>query len=330
MNESRNSGDTILVVDDNPANLHVLLEHLQQSGYKTLVARNCEGAIRQAAFASPDLILLDIMMPPGIDGFETCRRLKQHDALKDIPVIFLTALSDTVDKVKGIEAGGVDYVSKPFDGMELLARVRTHLELSRYREELKRSNRELQQVNEALVTAHKKLELAAKTDPLTQLSNRRGILDKLESEKIRFERNHRSFVVIVGDIDHFKRFNDVYGHDCGDFVLVSTANTFRAILRKQDGVARWGGEEFLLLLPETTLEGGRIVAEKLKRTIAHHAYQYRDEALSITMTFGVSVFDETVHSIDETIKKADQALYQGKEQGRNCVVLFTEELSGNT
>ncbi len=312
---------TILIVDDNPTNLHVLLEHLKTSGFRTLIARSGEGALRQAAFAQPDLILLDVMMPPGIDGFETCRRLKQDETLKDIPVIFLTALSDPVDKIKGIEAGGLDYVTKPFDGMELLARVRTHLSLSCYREELKRSNHELQQANEALLKVHKELELAARTDPLTLLSNRRDILDKIEYEKIRFERTHKPFVIILCDIDHFKQFNDTYGHACGDFVLVSIANTMRALVRKQDGVARWGGEEFLLLLPETVSEGGRIVAEKIKETIANRFYNYQEQQLSITMTFGVSVFDDYAMHTDACIKKADQALYQGKETGRNRVIL---------
>lgn len=315
---------SILVVDDSPTNLYVLLDYLRTSGFKTLIARSGEGALRQATFARPDLILLDVMMP-DMDGFETCRRLKQKEALKDIPVIFLTALTETVEKIKGMEAGGVDYVTKPFDGLELLARVKTHLALSRYREELKRSNRELQQANEALVKAHKQLELVAKTDSLTQLSNRRDMLDKLEYEKIRFERSQRPFVLILCDIDHFKRFNDTYGHDCGDFVLVSVANSMQSIGRKQDWVARWGGEEFLLLLPETDLNGGGIFAEKIRRTIAEHSYQYKEQDLSITMTFGVSVFDDYALEIDECIKRADRALYKGKEQRRNCVVLFDQE-----
>jgi diguanylate cyclase (GGDEF)-like protein len=309
----------ILLVDDNPTNLRILLESLKESGYKTLVARSGEGALRQAEFARPDLILLDVMMPPGIDGFETCRRLKKNKATQDIPVIFMTALSDTVDKVKGFEVGGVDYVTKPFDGVELMARVKAHVELRQYQKKLKLSNQRLREINEDLREAQRKLELAARTDPLTQLSNRRDIIEKIEYERIRFKRNQKSFVLILGDIDHFKAFNDTFGHDCGDFVLVSVANVMRSMIREWDQLARWGGEEFLFLLVETDLEGGKIVAEKIRQSIASHSYIHKDLTLSITMTFGVSMFNNYSMTIDECIKEADQALYKGKEQGRNCV-----------
>ena len=312
----------ILVVDDNPMNLQVLIEHLKASGYRTLVARSGEGALRQMKFAVPDLILLDVMMPPGIDGFETCRRLKADSATKDVPVIFLTALSDSVDKVKGIQVGGVDYVTKPFDGMELLARVRTHLELCRYRKALKFSNDKLQKANEALMETQKQLELAARIDSLTQLSNRRDMLEKLQYEKIRFERNQRPFALVLCDIDNFKTFNDTYGHDCGDAVLVAVSRTMRTIIRKQDQVARWGGEEFLFLLPETELEGARVVSEKLREKIEHTQFHYNRQILYITMTFGVSVFDEYDIELDNCIKRADQALYQAKLKGRNRVAVY--------
>ena len=325
MNPEHLEGAKILIVDDHPANLHVLLEHLKDAGFKILIARHGEGAIRQAAFAQPDLILLDVMMPPGIDGFETCRRLKQREVTKDIPVIFMTALSDTLDKVKGFEVGGVDYVTKPFDGVELLTRVKAHLALRKYREELEYSNQKLRKVNEALLGAQKQLEIAARTDPLTQLSNRRDMIDKIEYEKTRFRRNQHPFTLVLCDIDHFKAFNDTYGHDCGDFVLVSIANIMRAIIREQDWIARWGGEEFLFLFPDTTLESGGMVAEKIRKAIKHHAFLYQEQPLSITMTFGVSVFDNLAGSIDEYINKADHGLYYGKEHGRDCVVLAGEE-----
>ncbi len=325
MNSDHLQGATVLLVDDHPANLQVLLDYLRAEGFRTLIARNGEGAIRQAAFAQPDIILLDVMMPPGIDGFETCRRLKQNDDTQDIPVIFMTALSDTMDKITGFEAGGVDYVTKPFDGIELLTRVKAHLALRRYREKLEHSNRELRQVNDALLEAQKKLEIAAKTDPLTQLSNRRDMIDKIKYEKIRFQRNHKPFTLVICDIDDFKSFNDTYGHDCGDFVLVSVSNTMRAKIRDQDQLARWGGEEFLFLFPETDLENGSIVAEKIRETIASQAFIYKEQSLAITMTFGMSVFDDEAMEIDECINNADHALYAGKKRGKNCVMLSEKE-----
>jgi diguanylate cyclase (GGDEF)-like protein len=325
MNIKRLENATILVVDDNPKNLQVLLDYLKESGFRPLIARNGEGALRQAEFAKPDLILLDVIMPSGIDGFETCRRLKAYETTKEIPVIFLTALSDAVDKIKGIEAGGADYVTKPFNGLELLARIETHLELSRYRKELKQTNRELRQANESLLESRKQLELAAKTDPLTQLPNRREMLDRIQYEKTRFERNQKVFTLALCDIDDFKRVNDISGHDCGDFILVSISCLMRSMVRKQDHLARWGGEEFLFAFPETDFAGSRIICEKIRKRIAEHVFQYQDQQLSITITFGASVFTDYSMDIEACLKKADQALYKGKEQGKNCTVLFEEE-----
>jgi diguanylate cyclase (GGDEF)-like protein len=244
---------------------------------------------------------------------------------RDIPVIFMTALSDTVDKLKGFEAGGVDYVTKPFDRIELMARVKAHVELRRYQEKLKLSNQRLRKVNEELREIQKQLELAAKTDQLTQLSNRRDMLEKMEYERVRFKRSQKPFVLIISDIDNFKEFNDTFGHDCGDFVLVSVANIMRSMIREGDLLARWGGEEFLFLLLETNLEGGGIVAEKVRKRIATHSYRYKELTLSVTMTFGVSVFDNDDMTIDDVLKKADQALYRGKNRGKNCVVLSDSE-----
>lgn len=315
---------TILIVDDHPTNLQVLLDSLQNSGYRTLIARNGEGAIKQAAFANPDLILLDVMMP-GIDGFEACRRIKADETTRDIPVIFMTALTDTVDKVKGFEAGGVDYITKPFDQVELLARLKAHLELRRYQKALQYSNQQLAAINADLRKAQHQLELAAKTDPLTQLSNRRDMIEKLEYEQVRHKRSQHPFAVIIGDIDDFKQFNDLYGHDCGDFVLVSVSKTLRATVREQDGVARWGGEEFLLMLPETPLKQAGGVAEKLRNAIHATALMYKGQTLSVSMTFGVSACERYEETIDDCVKHADIALYRGKEHGKNRVELFTPD-----
>jgi signal transduction histidine kinase len=137
---------TILVVDDTPTNLSVLLDYLNQSGFKTLIAQDGEGALEQADFAHPDIILLDVMMP-GIDGFETCKRLKEQDATKDIPVIFMTALSETVDKVKGFQYGAVDYITKPFQQEEVLMRITTHLTMQHQKKELNLLNQKLMASN---------------------------------------------------------------------------------------------------------------------------------------------------------------------------------------
>lgn len=179
-------------------------------------------------------------------------------------------------------------------------------------------------VHDKLENTHEQLKEIARTDPLTELSNRRDIIEKIEYEQIRFERNKNPFVIIIGDLDFFKSINDRYGHDCGDYVLKKVAQILRTTIRKQDIVSRWGGEEFLLLLPETPLEGGKVAAEKVRKKIENSNLKYNNDPLSITITLGVSVYDN-VMEIDDCIKKADQALYRGKHKGRNCVVAVRPE-----
>lgn len=171
------------------------------------------------------------------------------------------------------------------------------------------------QLKEAL----KQLEYAAKTDPLTKLSNRRDIYEKLETEMHRFERYKRTFSLTIADIDNFKHFNDEYGHDCGDFVLVSIAELFKESVRKQDYAARWGGEEFMLLFPETKLKGAEIITEKIRKKIEEKEFVYKGLKLNITMTFGVASYSRFM-PLDTCIKMADEALYKGKSSGKNCVI----------
>jgi len=283
-------------------------------------ARNGNSALANVRVYNFDLILLDVMMPE-MNGFEVCLELKKNSLTRDIPIIFLTARTDTESIAKAFGSGGVDYVTKPFNKTELMARIRTHLELKCSREDLEIAYRKLEKINEALLDSQKKLELAAKTDYLTELSNRRDIIEKIENEKIRTERSGKPFSLILCDIDNFKDFNDQYGHDCGDFVLVTVAETMRSRIRKQDSVARWGGEEFLLLLPETDMNGGGILAEAIRKTISDTVCEYDEHRFGITMTFGVSLFSHPMN-IDQCVKMADDALYRGKRLGKNRVVLY--------
>jgi len=186
-------------------------------------------------------------------------------------------------------------------------------------ETLEQAHHEISAKNDELTIAYKKMDLLARTDPLTGLSNRRDILEKIQNEIIRFERNRKPFALIMGDIDNFKAVNDRYGHDCGDFVLMSLANEIRSMLRKQDIIGRWGGEEFLIFLPETDLDGGQLISEKIREKITDAIYCEEDgPPISITMTFGVAVYDRPMH-IDQCIKLADLAMYKGKKRSKNSV-----------
>ena len=172
--------------------------------------------------------------------------------------------------------------------------------------------------NEELQAAYSRMELLSRTDPLTELSNRRDILEKIQQEISRFNRAGHSFCVLLIDIDDFKNINDSYGHELGDYILVASAKTMLGLVRRQDVVARWGGEEFLILLPETKQTDGAQVAEKLRASIADFPFKHRDVSARISVTIGVSSYQE-VDDLDSCIRRADDALYSGKGQGKNCV-----------
>ncbi len=186
-------------------------------------------------------------------------------------------------------------------------------------EALEKANSEIQEKNRALTDAYKKIEEASRTDPLTKIYNRRAILATLQYEIKFFKRYQRPFAILFSDIDNFKNFNDQFGHDCGDFILVTVAGIMKDMLRETDHVGRWGGEEFIIVLPASDLERGRSVAEKIRETIAAGQHTFDNQSHSITMTFGVAVYDGN-GDIDACINRADKAMYMGKQRGRNCVM----------
>ena len=195
------SGMKVLMVDDTPSNLDILGHILKQVGLNVSVALNGTIALKIINEDKPDLVLLDIMMP-DISGYDVCRKLKENDDTKDIPVIFITAMAQTEDLIEGFEVGGADYVVKPFEEREVLARIGSQLSL-----------RKIAYEKEELI---RKLDSLSRIDPLTKLSNRRDILEKLEYEQAKYERFGKDFSIILGDIDYFKKINDQFGHDAGD------------------------------------------------------------------------------------------------------------------
>jgi diguanylate cyclase (GGDEF)-like protein len=322
----------VLAVDDNPLNLQVLASIIEELGYECILAMSGEEAFKALTVDNPDLILLDIMMP-GMDGYEVCETIKKDPKLIDIPVIFLTAKADGEDIIKGFSVGGADYVLKPFNSSELKMRIKTHVELKRSKDKLNLVNTELDNTNSDLLKALEavkqkneqlddvlvELKLTSITDPLTGLSNRRHIMEELEKVVASYKRYKNVFSLIIADIDFFKKVNDTYGHDCGDYVLQQVSKIFKQCLRKQDTLSRWGGEEFLLLIPHTDANGAIKLAERMRLLIDKNILSYCGHDFSITVTFGVSSYIKD-EKFDETIKRADSALYSGKESGRNCVV----------
>jgi diguanylate cyclase (GGDEF)-like protein len=174
----------------------------------------------------------------------------------------------------------------------------------------------------ASVEVERQMEALAMSDPLTRLANRRRMRELLEQERVRFQRNPRPFTLVLADVDNFKAINDTRGHDCGDHVLLHAAERLRSALRAQDGAARWGGEEFLVLLPETDARGGVVLAERLREAIESAPPTFEGSSIPVTMTFGVATFGGG--SIDDCLRRADEALYEGKSRGKNRVVLDGE------
>jgi len=328
---------TLLIVDDQPNNIRVLFDFLVAGGYRVLVAQDGESALKKVANANPQLILLDVMMP-GIDGFETCRRLKLDEKTKDIPVIFMTALSDTPYTVKGFRVGAVDYVTKPIQQEEVLARIDTQLTIRRMYLELEEKTRALdernaqlerevferQRVEAALRKANETLYRLATIDGLTQVANRRFFDDELSREWRRMRRARAPLSVILCDIDYFKRYNDAYGHQKGDECLKQVAKAIEsAAKRAVDLVARYGGEEFVVLVPNTDGEGAMRIAEGIQREIHElgipHARSDVKECISLSL--GVASVTPTGDmDCAHIIAVADRALYSAKEQGRNRIV----------
>ena len=310
---------SIVIVDDMPDNLRLLVGILMERGYKVRPASSGARALATVRKEPPSLILLDIMMPE-MNGYEVCRELKADKRLKDIPVIFLSALNDVRDKVKAYSVGGMDYIPKPFQVEEVLVRVGTHLKIIKQRKDLERKNEALRQKNALISEQAKKLEQIAARDFLTGLSNRRDFLKKAQWEERRFERNRNPFSIIMLDVDHFKRVNDKYGHDCGDRTLINIAIELKKTLRSQDVVARWGGEEFACLLPETKIAGAQSAAGKIRRNIKALRHECRETQFSVTVTMGIATYDGSC-SLEECVQCADEALYKGKESGRNIVMV---------
>jgi diguanylate cyclase (GGDEF)-like protein len=292
---------TILIVDDTPLNIKVLAEALKNE-YNIKVASSGEQALKMLENETkPDLILLDVMMPK-LDGYEVCKRIKDDNRLMNIPVMFVTAKNEVEDQTHGLELGAVDYITKPFHIPIVKARVRNHVNLK------KKSDL---------------LESLVHLDGLTGIANRRRMDEVLEVEVKRAVRSGLPISVAMLDVDHFKNFNDNYGHGAGDECLVKIADAISSTLeRPADMLARYGGEEFVLILPETDEKGALSVAQKAKESVEkmgmHHAFS--TVASVVTVSIGCATI---VPSSDEDsakiLKMADDALYTAKNRGRNIV-----------
>lgn len=301
---------TILVADDEPVNRALIQRRLERDGYRVLTVPNGHEAVEKTRELLPDLVILDVMMPE-MDGLQACRLIKEDETTSDIPVIFLSARDETDMKVSGLTLGANDYISKPFKAEELLARVQVAIRLKRERDHLRSSAEEATARAEV---AHER----AMTDALTGLLNRYGLQHVLAREHAEARRYNRPLSCLMIDLDNFKTANDRFGHAAGDLALQRVARVLREVVRKADTVFRYGGEEFLVLLPETDLEGAAALAEKIRTAVAAHRLGNDERAFNLTMSAGASSLCEN-ESGNDMIARADMALYKAKEEGRDRV-----------
>ncbi len=303
----------VLVIDDSKSYREQIVRALQDA---QLFDDYCtaNGGLKGFQFLTEnkvDLIICDLVMPQ-IDGLKFLQLMKTRPDLGNIPVIILTVKADLKEKLEGLEQGASDYLTKPFDAAELVARVKIHLKMKKLQDELQSANEHFKQLSNI--------------DPLTNLYNRRFFTEVIEAELHRSSR-FRSYVsLLVVDIDHFKKVNDIYGHQAGDRVLSAVAEKLREGLRTYDIASRYGGEEFVLVLPNTPLDKAMEVAERLRKAVQSLSFLIPLDRVEVTVSIGLAAFPtQHVDCFNALFTRADAALYRAKQNGRNRVEAAAED-----
>lgn len=321
----------ILIVDDRRDNIELLSAILTSQGYEVEKSTGGKLAIEASKTDPPDLILLDVSMPE-MDGFEVCRILKSDRLTQDIPIIFISALSEVENKTQAFDFGGNDYITKPFQIEEVIARVKNQLEIYHLQLELKIKNAQLekeisdrQAAEDKLLQANQKLSKLATIDSLTQIANRHLFDQFLIREWRRGKREQFPLSLILCDVDYFKLYNDRFGHQAGDVCLQKVAQTIsKAVQRPADLVARYGGEEFVIILPQTPAKNALFVAEKIRLQIKEQKLSHPESLVSdyVSLSLGVtSIVPSPIYTKEQLLVTADKALYSAKQQGRDRTVL---------
>jgi diguanylate cyclase (GGDEF)-like protein len=296
----------ILIVDDDADSRQILKRFLLAAGYQVETAEDGQQAIEKMKSNVIDLVLLDINMP-GISGYETLLFLRSREDY--VAVIFISANTKIEDIIRGLDAGADDYIRKPFDIREVLSRVRAKLRVK--------------DVQDQLTAANQKLAGLVDIDDLTGLFNMRSIYDRIEREIVRCLRFSRPMALIMMDMDHFKKVNDNHDHLFGSFVISEIGKIIRANIRKVDFGARYGGDEFLVALTETTKDGAMLFCERLRSTIENYDFTSGPDHERLTSSIGVAILDPQAPTDSRTlVRKADEMLYASKENGRNRVTLY--------
>jgi len=330
--------EDILVIDDKPENLRLLSIMLERQGYEVRKAINGKLGLRAAQTISPDIILLDISMP-DLDGYQVCKILKADPNTCKIPVIFISAFGEVLDKVRAFKVGGCDYITKPFQIEEVFVRIENQLSIRRLQIQLEQQKQELEDKNiqlqkqihyrslaeDKMLVLNQKLQVLANIDSLTQIPNRHRFKEFFLREWRRMGREKSPLAVILCDIDFFKKYNDSFGHQAGDDCLQKVAQAISgAVKRPADLVARYGGEEFVIILPNTEGFGALKVAEEIRQNVEKLQLEHPQSNVSdfVTLSLGVAYLIPSQDNSQELLlANADKALYEAKQKGRNQALL---------
>ena len=302
----------VLLADDDQVSCHILKETLTRWGFDVITAKDgLEAWDLLQDENAPRLAILDWMMP-GMDGIEVCQKIREQSTGPYIYILLLTSKKEKEDIVRGMAAGADDYVSKPFDPQELQMRLK--------------AGKRIVDLQAKLLQAQEELHHMATHDSLSGLHNRLSILEMLERELSRAGRDGSDVAVIVADLDHFKNVNDTLGHLAGDTVLREVAGRLRSNLRGYDAVGRYGGEEFLVVLPSCGPRPAGEIAERLRKAVAEKPVQLPEGAVHVTLSLGVATCKTcSSEQLEAVIRAADAALYEAKAKGRNRVVLAADQ-----
>lgn len=313
----------VLIVAGETENIGEMKNLLDEEGYCVTACHNSRRLVDILRRNVPDLILVDRGSLPETEA-DLMEIVKDSIRPGNLPLLVSAADCKENDGGKTLVEGACDIFTLPIVKEVFIARVRTHIALKKARDELLLVQKKMNETENAARRAAHELEKSFRTDPLTKLPNRSGMFEKLKTEVIRFERSGISFSLVLCDIDDLKLINQAHGHEYGDMALKTVADLIVSNARKQDTVSRWSSEEFLLLLPETDLTGGKRLAEKIRDELNRRTFQLSSETprIRITLTFGVTVFSES-KSIESCLKSADIALLKGKRLGKNSVVVST-------
>ena len=330
--------EDILVIDDKPENLRLLSIMLDRQGYEVRKAINGKLGLRAAQTVPPDIILLDINMPE-MDGYQVCQELKANEMTCKIPVIFISAVDEVLDKVKAFKVGGSDYITKPFQIEEVSVRIENQLSIRRLQIRLEKQTQELEAKNlqlqkqihyrsiaeNEMLVLNQRLQILANIDSLTQIPNRHRFKEFFNREWRRMSREQSPLAVILCDIDYFKKYNDSYGHQAGDDCLQKVAQAIASVVqRPADLVARYGGEEFVIILPNTEGLNALKLAEAIRQNVEQLQLEHSQSNISnfVTLSLGVAyVTPNEDNSQELLLASADKALYRAKQQGRNQAIL---------